>query len=305
MADFTSSFWSVFISLVTIASIVVLIYFIWRLSTRRSGDETGSPETMGHVWDEDLEEYNNPLPKWWLNLFYITLFWGVGYLIFYPGLGSFKGVLGWSQVSQYNAEVNAAEEDYGPLFAQYLQTDIEELAKDEEAIKVGERLFSAYCTTCHGSDARGARGFPNLRDNDWLYGGDPAQIVASITNGRSGVMPPWNESLNDKQIRTTARYVEHLAGRKVQASVVSEGKASYDVYCVACHGGDGKGNQQLGAPNLADKIWLHGGSTKKIIETIAHGRNGIMPPHETFLGEAKIHLLAAYVYHFRTLETTQ
>lgn len=305
MADFTGSFWSVFISLVTIASIVVLIYFIWRLSTRKVGDETSAPETMGHVWDEDLEEYNNPLPKWWLNLFYITLFWGVFYLILYPGLGSFKGLLGWSQVSQYEQEVESAEKNYGPLFEQYSKTDIEALAKDAEAIKIGERLFSAYCTTCHGSDARGARGFPNLRDDDWLYGGEPEQIVASITAGRSGIMPPWNELLNEKQIRTTARYVEHLAGRDVQASVVSEGKESYDLYCVACHGAEGKGNQQLGAPNLADKIWLHGGSTKKIIETIAVGRNGVMPPHETFLGAAKIHLIAAYVYHFRTLDNAQ
>ena len=305
MADFTSGFWSVFISTVTIVSIVVLIYFIWRLSTRRAGDETSSPETMGHVWDEDLEEYNNPLPKWWLNLFYITLFWGVLYLILYPGLGSFKGVLGWSQVSQYEEEIASAEEHYGPLFEQYLQTDIEKLAEDSDAIKIGERLFSAYCTTCHGSDARGARGFPNLRDDDWLYGGEPTQIVESITNGRSGIMPPWNELLDERQVRSTARYVEHLAGRDVQASVVDEGKASYDLYCVACHGAAGKGNQQLGAPKLADKVWLHGGSTKKIIETIALGRNGIMPPHETFLGEAKIHLIAAYVYHFRTLDTAQ
>lgn len=299
MADFTSNFWSILIAVVTLLSIAVLIYFVKALSTRKVDNKDSSPETMGHVWDENLEEYNNPLPRWWMNLFYITLFWGVGYLIFYPGLGAYQGILGWSQTKQYDEEVQAAAEKYDPVFEKFQQTPIEQLATNDEAIKVGESLFSAYCTTCHGSDARGARGFPNLRDDDWLYGGKPEQIVATIVNGRNGIMPPWKESLSEKEIRAVSKYVEHLSGRNVDATIVAEGEKPYALYCVACHGADGTGNQQLGAPNLTDKIWLHGGSTLKIVETIAEGRNGNMPPHGEFLGDAKIHVLAAYVYSFR------
>ena len=302
MADFTSNFWSWLIAGVTIISIAVLIYFVKTLSTRKS-DNDAAPETMGHVWDEDLEEYNNPLPRWWLNLFYITLFWGIGYLIFYPGLGAYQGLLGWSQTQQYEDEVKAAADKYEPLFEKYTAIPIKQLASDPEAVKVGERLFAAYCTTCHGSDARGARGFPNLRDEDWLYGGEPAQIVATLTNGRNGIMPPWEEALSASEIRAVSKYVEHLAGRDVDASVAAEGELPYTTYCVVCHGADGKGNQQLGAANLTDKIWLHGGSTLKIVETIAKGRVGYMPPHGEFLGAAKIHLLATYIYSFRDQNT--
>ena len=299
MADFTSNFWSILIAGVTLISIAVLIYFVKALSTRKADTKDSSPETMGHVWDENLEEYNNPLPRWWMNLFYITLFWGVGYLIFYPGLGAYQGILGWSQTKQYEEEIQAAAEKYDPLFEKFQQTPIPELAGDAEAIRVGERLFAAYCATCHGSDARGARGFPNLRDDDWLYGGAPEHIVATLTNGRNGIMPPWKELLSEDDIRAVSKYVEHLSGRKVDASVVAAGEKPYALYCVACHGADGTGNQQLGAPNLTDKIWLHGGSTLKIVETIAEGRVGNMPPHGEFLGDAKIHVLAAYVYSFR------
>ena len=299
MADFTSNFWSILIAGVTVISIVVLIYFVKALSSRKVDTEDSSPETMGHVWDENLEEYNNPLPRWWMNLFYITLFWGIGYLIFYPGLGAYQGILGWSQTKQYEEEIQAAAEKYDPLFEQFQQTPIEKLAGDAEAVRVGERLFAAYCSTCHGSDARGARGFPNLRDDDWLYGGEPEHIVATLTNGRNGIMPPWKEALSEKEIRSVSKYVEHLAGRKVDATVVAEGEKPYATYCVVCHGADGTGNQQLGAPNLTDKIWLYGGSTLKIVETIAEGRNGNMPAHGEFLGGAKIHVLAAYVYSFR------
>ena len=299
MADFTSNFWSVLIAGVTLISIAALVYFVWVFSTRKSDSPDASPETMGHVWDENLEEYNNPLPRWWLNLFYITLFWGVGYLIFYPGLGAYEGVLGWSQTKQYEEEIQAAAEKYDPIFERFQQTPVDKLAGDADAVKVGERLFAAYCSTCHGSDARGARGFANLRDDDWLYGGAPEQIVATITNGRAGLMPPWKDLLSEDEINAVTKYVEHLAGRQVDSALVAEGKKPYSTYCVACHGPEGKGNQQLGAPNLTDDIWLHGGSTVKIAESIVKGRNGNMPPHGEFLGEAKVHVLAAYIYSFR------
>ena len=299
MADFTHNAWGWFIAVTTVFSIVVLIYFVWKFSTRRPDDQGDNVETTGHIWDEDLAEYNNPLPRWWLNLFYITLFWGIGYLVLYPGLGAYEGILNWSQTHQYEGEITAANEQYGPLFAQYAAIPIPELVKNPQAVTVGERLFSAYCTTCHGSDARGARGFPNLRDDDWLYGGEPAQIVASISNGRSGLMPAWGELLSEDDLRAAAYYVEHLAGRSIDRRAVEQGKRVYNTNCVVCHGADGGGNQQLGAPGLSDDIWVYGGSTRKIIESIEKGRNGIMPPHESFLGPDKIHLIAAYIYQFR------
>jgi cytochrome c oxidase cbb3-type subunit III len=299
MADFTSGFWSWFIGISTIVSIVAVIILVVKLTTRPRGPNDAPVETMGHVWDETLEEYNNPMPRWWLNLFYITLAWGVIYLALYPGLGAFKGLLGWSQVDQYEQEVAAAEAEYGPLFAQYQQIAVADLAANKDAIKMGERLFSTYCTTCHGSDARGARGFPNLRDGDWLYGGEPDQIIATITNGRSGVMPAWGEILGAEKVSTVASYVQQLAGRTADPAAAAAGKAVFDVNCVACHGADGGGNQLLGAPSLKDDVWLYGGSPTRIVESITAGRNGVMPPHGEFLGPAKIHLLSAYVYQFR------
>jgi cytochrome c oxidase cbb3-type subunit III len=293
MADFTSGFWSWFISLTTIASIIFLLVFLIKFSKRKAGEEN---ETMGHVWDGNLEELNTPLPRWWFYSFIITIFWGAAYLVFYPGLGSYAGILGWTQVGQLEEETRVANETYGPLYEQFKNTPIVKLSEDPAALKVGERLYASYCTTCHGSDARGARGYPNLRDNDWLYGSDPESIKTTIMEGRKGVMPPWGEALSDDDMFNVVSYVEQLAGRTVDDLRASSGKEIYNKMCVACHGAEGKGNTQLGAANLTDDIWLYGGSQKKIRESIVMGRNGNMPPHKEFLGEAKAHILAAYIY---------
>ncbi|MDH3688789.1 MAG: cytochrome-c oxidase, cbb3-type subunit III [Gammaproteobacteria bacterium] len=294
MFDFTSQYWTWFIVVPTGLGIVGLIWLcIGNTESKKSGDQT---ETVGHVWDEDLQEYNNPLPRWWLNLFYITIVFAIIYLILFPGLGTFKGVLGWTQTSQYEEEINAANQDYGPLFEKYAKEDLKALVKNKEAMKTGARLFSTYCTTCHGSDARGAAGFPNLRDHDWLFGGEPENIKTSIMNGRIGAMPPWSASLKEEEIFNVAEYVGSLSGRSADASVIEAGKQKFQQLCVACHGMEGKGNQALGAPNLADEIWLYGGSQRAIMESIANGRQGRMPAHQQFLGESKVHLLAAYVY---------
>lgn len=254
---------------------------------------------MGHVWDEDLEEYNNSLPGWWLNMFYITLVFGIVYLILYPGMGSFAGVWGWTQVKQYEAEVDAAESRYGPLFEQYKSQPIPELLSNKEALKMGERLYLNYCTVCHGSDARGNPGYPNLRDDDWLYGGKPEQIQESILNGRvANGMMAWKDSLGgDEGVNNVTHYVLSLntGDRKYDPAAAEKGKAQFAI-CAACHGQDGKGNTMLGAPNLIDDIWLYGGSEKQIEESIAKGRAGVMPAHKEFLGEAKVHLIAAYIY---------
>jgi cytochrome c oxidase cbb3-type subunit III len=292
MADFTSGFWTWYISLITIVSIVVLFIFLLKFSKKKTGDEA---ETMGHVWDDDLEELNTPLPRWWLYLFIFTIVWGAGYLVFYPGLGSYAGVLGWTQVNQFDEEMQLAKDTYGPLYEKFHNTDIVVLSKDEAALKVGERLYASYCTTCHGSDARGARGYPNLRDDDWLYGGEPDAIKATIMNGRVAAMPPWGEILSHDDVFNVTSYIEQLSGRQVDSMHASLGGEIFKKNCAVCHGTNAKGNPLFGAPNLADDIWLYGGSQKKIMESIKTGRNGTMPPHKEFLGEAKVHILAAYI----------
>ena len=296
MADFTSGFWTWFIGIITVASIVTLLVFVLRLSGTRKRKKGEPVESVGHIWDEDLHELNNPLPRWWLNLFLITLVWGAVYLFLYPGLGSYRGYLGWSQVKQYQQEVKDADDRYGPLFDKYEHQDIAALAKNPEAITIGKRLFATYCTTCHGSDARGATGFPNLRDSEWLYGGDPKSIETTILNGRSGAMPAWGAVLSKDDIFNTAEYVRTLSGLSADPEIAAQGHKIFGQYCAACHGADGKGNRLLGAPDLSNDIWLYGGSQKTIIATITHGRNGHMPPHKEFLGQAKVHLLAAYIY---------
>jgi len=293
MSDFTSEFWSWFIIAIVVGGIVWLVILL-RGNSKTTGD-VGVP--TGHVWDEDLEELNNPLPRWWLIMFYITIIFGVVYLILYPGMGSFKGVLGWTEIGEYEAEVAAADAEFGPLFEKFEQTPIPALASDEAAMNAGERLYVTYCSVCHGSDARGATGFPNLRDNDWLYGGSPENIVAGIMHGRAGVMPAWEAPLGGEEgVNEVATYVMSLAGRDVDSALADAGKAKYDIFCAGCHMPDGTGNQMLGAPNLTNNIWLYGGSPRSIKYSIAKGRNGVMPAHSEFLGSAKSHILAAYVY---------
>lgn len=296
MADFTSAFWSWFIIVPTVAAIAALFWLNRAMTTpRRSRAET--TKTTGHVWDEDLQELNNPLPRWWLNLFYITLVFGVVYLVLYPGLGTFTGLLGWTEKDQYQRELAAANARYGELYEKYLREDIATLAADPEALRTGERLFVNYCTQCHGSDARGAPGYPNLRDDDWLWGGEPQTIEYTILFGRQAGMPAWGQILGSDGVANVAEYVLSLSGKRVvNETAAAEGKIKFQQLCVACHGPDGKGNHALGAPNLTDDVWLYGGTKHTIMETIANGRKGRMPPHGDFLGEAKVHVLAAYVY---------
>ena len=299
MADFTSSFWNWFIIIPTVGGIIACFLLIRWLSTAIKPEDEG--KEMDHVWDGDLVELNNPLPRWWLNMFYITLYFSIGYLALYPGLGTFKGLLEWTSTGQYEREIDIADAKYGPLFKKFREMPIVAVAADPEARRMGERLFVNYCATCHGSDARGARGFPNLRDNDWLYGGGPDVIQQTILDGRNGVMPAWADALGgDAGVADVTEFVFSLSGRDVEQAAAARGGEKYQMLCVACHGADGTGNQALGAPNLTDSIWLYGGSSKQVMETIANGRVGVMPPHRDFLGEDKVHLLAAYVYSLST-----
>lgn len=289
-----STFLSWYVAIITLGNIIGCYWLIKWASKRRS-NEAAEGDVTGHTWDGNLQEYNNPLPSWWLWMFYITLVFGLLYFVLYPGLGNYQGVLKWTSTGEYQAEMAQAEENYGPIFARFAQTDVPTLATDASAMKAGERLFLTYCATCHGSDAGGARGFPSLKDNDWLWGGTPEAIKTSIANGRMGVMPS-HAHLGEQDIANVTAYVLSLSGREVDASQALAGKTVFDQSCAVCHGPEGKGQTMLGAPNLTDNTWLYGGSAGVIRQTIQNGRNGQMPAHGEFLGKDKVHLLTAYVY---------
>ena len=298
MADFTSGFWDWYIALITVASIAGCAILLWSQSKHRVRlGADGQPEqTTGHVWDEDLTELNTPMPRWWMGLFYLTILFAVAYLALYPGLGANEGRLGWNSGGAYQAELKKAEQDFGPLFARYAGQPIEAVAADPQARAIGERMFMNYCAQCHGSDARGNKGYPNLADKDWLHGGAPGTIKATIMAGRVGQMPPMGGALgSDKDVEAVAHYVRNLSGLSADPIKVVFGKPKFAA-CVACHGAAGTGNQALGAPNLADKVWLYGGSPETVMETIRKGRTNTMPAFGEFLGEAKVHVLAAYVW---------
>ena len=288
-----SAFWQGWIIVLTVANIIFCFWLIWWTMKKRAG-EAATGDVTGHTWDGDLQEYNNPLPRWWLWMFYGTLIFGIAYYIIYPGL--WEGVGKWTKEGQYEKEMARAEEKYGPIFAQYAEVAIPELAKNEEAVGMGQRLFLTYCMQCHGSDAHGARGFPNLADGDWLWGGTPEQIKASIVNGRNAVMPAQETILGEQGIEEVANYVLTLSGHDADAALAEKGKERYATVCAACHMPDGTGNQMLGAPNLTDDTWLYGGDIEDIKTTLYKGRNGQMPAFKDLLGDAKIHLLTAYVY---------
>ncbi len=308
MSDFTSGFWSWFIIVVTLVSIA---YCGWLLLTtsraRIQAPAAGQPgkevETTGHVWDGDLAEYNNPLPRWWMWLFWITIVFSLGYLVLFPGLGTIPGVLGWTSTGAYARDRADAEAKVKPLYDKYLAMDLKQVAADPAARGMGERLFLNNCAQCHGSDAGGSRGFPNLRDNDWLYGGEPEVIRDSITNGRMGIMPPLGAALGDEGVKDVVAYVRSLSGLPHDGLKAQLGKPMFLQNCAACHGPEGKGTQALGAPNLTDAIWLYDSSEATIAEGVNKGRHiGMdpahppMPAHKDLLAPGKIQVLAAYVW---------
>lgn len=295
MSDFFSPFWTFYISLGTLGGIAWMVYLLVVNSKTKAPPKGEAVKSTGHAWD-GIEELNNPLPFWWVAMFYITIVFSLGYLVLYPGLGAYQGALGWTSTGEHAEEVREADAKYKPLYEKYAAIPVAELAKNEAANQTGSRLFANNCAICHGSDGRGARGFPNLTDNDWLYGGSPEQIQTTILNGRHGNMPAWQSTLKDEGVKQVASYVISLSGREAPADQVSAGKKLFASYCAGCHQPDGKGMHALGAPNLTDKIWLYGATRGKIEETIAHGRKGVMPAHKKLLGEDKVHILAAYVY---------
>jgi len=290
-----SSFWNWYVIIITIGTIVGCFWLLQWTKGVSNRDEKGGTGTTGHVWDEDLVELNNPLPRWWLNLFYITIVFSLIYVALYGGLGNIAGIKGWTQESQYEAEMQAATESQQAIFARYREMDNAALIADPEANATGQRLFANNCAICHGSDARGAKGFPNLADNDWLYGDSFDAVMQSIANGRAGVMPVLVGALDDKAISALVVYVQSLSGQKADPALAAEGKKTFGMLCVACHGPNGDGNQALGAPRLNDDIWLYGGDPETIRETLTKGRNGKMPAFNELLSEDRRRLIAAYV----------
>ena len=287
-----SSFWSMWIIILTSITIVGIT---WILFANRKREQQPADKTTGHEYD-GIHEYDNPLPAWWFYMFVITIVWGIGYLVLYPGMGNFPGILGWTQLDQHSREVAAADDKFRAMRDRYLALPVEEIAGDPVVRKMGMRMFANNCAQCHGADAKGSYGFPNLTDDDWIYGGDAATIKATLVNGRQAAMPAWGSILGDQGIAETTQYVLALNGRDTDSTMAAAGEKHFQTYCVACHGADAKGNPALGSPNLANGIWLYGGTEEQISHTLRAGRNGVMPAFKDTLSEDKIHILAAYVY---------
>ncbi len=293
-----STGWSLYIIVLVLINVLGALWLLWWTRKRRAGAPDApapSQSTTGHVWDGDLTEYNNPLPRWWLWLFYLSVLFAAAYLVLYPGFGNFAGTLGWTQERQHRDEVAVVDARYAERVSRFAPLDLPTLSRTPEAMSMARNLFANNCTTCHGSDGRGAPGFPNLTDADWLYGGDPETVYQTIANGRNGVMPPWGDALGARGVEEVIAYVLKLSGKDIPQSWIGDGRARFEQLCAVCHGPDGRGNTQVGAPNLTDSIWLYGSSPEILRATIAHGRNNRMPAHLEILGPQKVRLLAAYV----------
>ena len=294
MSDFTSGFWSFYVAGLTLVSIIACLVLLWISGTTKAA--TLQDNTTGHVWDGDLREMNNPLPKWWVYLFVITVVFALVYGLLYPTFGKFQGLLGWSSTGQHRAEVAKVEAAIAPIYARFKDMTPEAIAADPQANAIGERLFMNYCAQCHGSDARGARGFPNLTDNDWLGGGSPEVIKTVIANGRNGVMPPMGAAVGGPEdVRNVAHYVLSLSDTPHDPVRAVQGKAKFAT-CAACHGADGKGMSAIGAPNLTDGVWLHGWGEEAIVRAVNNGINNAMPGQAALLNSDQIDVLAAYVW---------
>ncbi|MBV8209599.1 MAG: cytochrome-c oxidase, cbb3-type subunit III [Burkholderiaceae bacterium] len=300
MSDFTSGVWDYFVAIISITSIAGCAVFLKMHSKVRAKlDEQGRPQTTDHVWDEDLREYQQPMPRWWVVLFYLTVAFGLTYLLLFPGLGTrYKGVLKWTSVGQFRSEVATADARFGPMFDAFLHRDLVDVAADPRAHQIGERIFLNNCSQCHGSDARGGNGFPDLTREEKIWGGTPEAIETTITGGREATMPPLAAVVgSDDDVKDLANYVRSLSHSTHDAARASRGQPKF-VICAACHGPEGKGNQQIGAPNITLAVLRYGSSVDAVVDAIQHGHHGVMPAWKDVLTPAQIHLAAAYVYSF-------
>jgi cytochrome c oxidase cbb3-type subunit III len=297
MSDFVNDGWSIFVAAGVVLGLVFCVVILMIASRRKV---MANDNTTGHTWDVDLREMNNPLPRWWVGLFIITVAFAVVYLVLYPGLGSKAGVLNWTSSSAHAADLERWRAQMSTTYAKYTAMPAAELVKDEGAMAVGERLFANYCAQCHGADGRGSKGFPNLADGDWLYGGTHEKIIQSITAGRQGNMPALGAAVGSAEdVRNLANYVLSLSGSPHDSVAAQLGKPKFAV-CSACHGPEGKGMEAVGAPNLTDKIWLHGWGEQAIVNIITQGKVNVMPAQGGRLSVDQIYVLAAYVQSLST-----
>ncbi|WP_237054719.1 cytochrome-c oxidase, cbb3-type subunit III [Microbulbifer sediminum] len=291
-----STFWSIWVIVLTLANLALVIWVLFA-NRKVAVDDQQEPgnQTTGHVYD-GIEEYDNPLPRWWFLMFVGTLVFSALYLVVYPGMGNFKGVSGWTSVGELEASQEKALEKFDETFGKYAEMPIEQIADNRDALKMGARIFANNCAVCHGADGGGNYGFPNLTDDAWLYGGTPEKILETLHKGRQGMMPAQGPIIGEEGVKNAAEYVLSMNGLEHDAEMAAEGKQVFGTVCMACHGADGKGNQALGAPNLTDNIWLYGSSREQIQHTIRGGRSNQMPAQKGKLREDKIRLVAAYVY---------
>ena len=304
---------SIFIAAVTILHILGYIGLVYWTTHIKAGGDAKEGEIIDHTWDGDLKEMNNPMPGWWLSLFYLMIAFAIAYLFLYPGV--YKGSKGWTQLTQYQQESRRVDARSAEYFRHYAGKSVEDLAKDPDALATGRRIFLQNCAVCHATDAGGTPGnYPNLTDKDWIWGGTPENIINTITNGHTGAMPAGGAlisvtpgqapSAEDQQkLEDVSNYILALGGYEHDQALAEKGKELYGTSCVACHGPDGKGNPVIGGINLADQTWLYAddpedpAALKAFIQhQIQHPRNNVMPAWKDILGEAKIKVVAAYVY---------
>jgi cytochrome c oxidase cbb3-type subunit III len=298
-----SNTWSWYVIVLVVLNIAGCIWLLWWTARRRPGDPR--PEETSHIWDGDITEYNKPLPRWWINLFYITIVFSIGYLVWYPGMGNFAGTSGWTSAGEHDRDKARRDAQLEETFAMFAGQPLEALARDPQALEIGRSIFGNTCAACHGSSAQGAPGYPNLTDATWNWGGAPEQILASVLDGREGIMPPLGTVLTgiggDVAITQTAAYVRALRAPDLEAALrndymAARGQKYFDSLCIACHGPEGKGNQALGAPDLTVRNTMYASTLDSIRKTITDGRHGIMPAHRELLGETRSRLVAAYVW---------
>ena len=293
-SDFFSEFWHYYIAAFTVVGILFSLWVLSNQTTKKLA-EGEQAEVMVHTWDGDLQELNNPLPRWWIWLFYGTIVFAIGYLVLYPGMGKFAGTLGWTSFQEWKDDKDAVDAEFDKVMAPFKTQDLMAVAADPKAKQMGQNLFMTYCSQCHGSSAQGGKGFPNLTDNLWLFGGTPEDIRTSISNGLEAEMPPMGDAVGGEPgAKEVANYVLSLGGKPHDAALAAAGQAKFAA-CAGCHGEDGKGNKEARFPNLTDDAWEYGGSESAIVQSILKGRKEGMPEHKG-LGEAKVHLLAAYIW---------
>jgi len=282
------------------------------MATRKDDTAHQDPQTTGHEWD-GIREFDNPLPRWWLWTFYATIVWSVIYTILYPAWplvsAATPGILGYSTREEVARDIDRFDEMNASVEAKLVEADLAAVPENPDllnyALNAGEAVFQINCAPCHGAGAAGFKGYPNLLDNAWLWGGTIEAIHTTIRHGirndqdpaaRSSQMPAWGATLGEEGVAQVVQYVRQISGQEADAAMAGAGAELYAGNCAACHGPDGNGNDALGAPALNDAIWLYGGDVASLTETLMNGRGGVMPPWQGRLSEGDARAVSVYVH---------